>query len=58
MKKSQLVKYFGTKAALARACKVSRQAVGQWPEIIPELQQYRLRDWYPGIDEQLRKGKK
>ncbi len=42
MTKDQAVVFFGSLAEIARAAGVSRQAVDQWPERIPEGKQYRL----------------
>ena len=43
MNKTDAVKYFGTQTALALALKISRAAVSQWPETIPEVRQYQIR---------------
>lgn len=42
MKTSTAVAYFGSKAALARALKISRQAVTDWGEDVPELRELQL----------------
>jgi len=41
MTKSQAIKHFGSVAALAKALKVTYEAVRQWDEV-PELRQYQL----------------
>ncbi|PWU30145.1 Cro/Cl family transcriptional regulator [Pseudomonas sp. RW407] len=48
MTKTQAIEHFGSISALARALKVSYEAVRQWDEV-PELRQYQL--------ERLTKGK-
>jgi len=35
MKTAQVVKYFGSYAAIARVLCISRQAVHKWPETVP-----------------------
>jgi transcriptional regulator with XRE-family HTH domain len=42
MKKSDAIKYFGSQAEIAKVLKISRQAVGRWPEKIPELSAMKL----------------
>lgn len=42
MKKSVALEHFGTKEAIAEALEISRQAVSQWPEVVPEGQAYKL----------------
>ncbi len=42
MLKSDVLKYFGTRTAVARFLKISSSAVTQWQDIIPEKQAYRL----------------
>ena len=41
------VRYFGSKAELARTLKINPQALTTWGEFIPELRAYKLRDLYP-----------
>ena len=41
------VRYFGSKAELARCLQISPQALTGWGEYIPELRAYKLRDMYP-----------
>jgi len=41
------VRYFGSKAELARRLEITPQALTGWGEYIPELRAYRLRDMYP-----------
>jgi len=50
MKKTDLIKVFGTGTALAEFFGIERQAVSQWDEEIPELRQYQLRERLPNID--------
>ncbi|MER2514393.1 MAG: Cro/CI family transcriptional regulator [Nitrosomonas ureae] len=35
MKKQDAISYFGTRAALARAVGITRQAVNEWKEFVP-----------------------
>jgi len=35
MKKSDVIEYFGSAAAIARAVGISRQAVHEWPDELP-----------------------
>lgn len=42
MLKSEVVDYFGTKAAVAEVLKISSSAVSQWGNVIPEKQAYKL----------------
>ena len=58
MLKSELIQLFGRPAYLARFLGVSRQAVNNWPEEIPELRQYKLRELRPTIDKELKKQRK
>ena len=41
------VRYFGSKAELARILGITPQALTIWGEYIPELRAYKLRDLYP-----------
>lgn len=41
MKKSDVVKHFGTEAAAAAALEVTKQAVNGWGDIIPEGMAYK-----------------
>lgn len=44
MTRTQALEYFGgTHEALAQALKISRPAVTQWGETIPEVRQYQIR---------------
>ena len=42
MYKTDVLRYYGTKTAVAQTLKTSSSAVTQWKEIIPEKQAYRL----------------
>ena len=42
MRKETAVQHFGSDAEVARALKISRQAVSKWPEIVPEGAAYKL----------------
>lgn len=42
MKTKDAVKFFGSKAALARALGVERQAVTNWGDTVPEGRQYQI----------------
>ena len=41
------VRYFGSKAELARVLNIKPQALTIWGDFIPELRAYKLRDLYP-----------
>lgn len=43
MTKTDAINYFGSQAALAEALGVSRPAISQWSEEIPEVRQWQLR---------------
>jgi DNA-binding transcriptional regulator YdaS (Cro superfamily) len=47
MNKSQAIRFAGSQAALARLLGVTPSAVSQWPEKIPPLQVYRLKELKP-----------
>ena len=42
MRKETAVAHFGSDVEVARALKISRQAVSKWPEIVPEGAAYKL----------------
>jgi DNA-binding transcriptional regulator YdaS (Cro superfamily) len=42
MKTADAIKYFGTRTALAKALGISKQAVAQWGETVPEGRAYQL----------------
>lgn len=42
MLKSQAIEFFGGAPSLARALGLTRQAIHAWPEIVPDLYQYKL----------------
>lgn len=42
MKKTQAVKVFGSQAAIARLCGLTRQAVQKWPDVVPFYWQHYL----------------
>ena len=42
MKKQDVIEYYGTMAAAARALGVKRQAVHQWPDEVPLGRAYQL----------------
>lgn len=50
MNTSDLEKVFGTQVAIAAFLGISRAAVSQWGESVPELRQYQLRERMPNID--------
>lgn len=39
----QALRFFGNANRMAKALGISRQAVGDWKEVIPELRQYQIR---------------
>lgn len=42
MKKTDVIAFYGTQTAVARAAGVTVSAVSQWPELIPERMAWRL----------------
>lgn len=44
MKKQDLIQIYGSVKSVADAFGISRQAVYRWPDELPELRQYQLRD--------------
>jgi hypothetical protein len=44
MKKSEAVSIFGGVRKLADALGITREAIYQWPEQVPRLRQYEIRD--------------
>lgn len=48
MYKSDVITFFKSKSALAKALGITPGAISQWKEIIPEKQAYRLRDLTKG----------
>ena len=60
MKRAEAVEYFGgTHGALARALKISRPAVTQWGETVPDSRQWQIRALSEGeleLDDHLLKG--
>ena len=42
MQKTRAVEFFGGPTKLARLLGISRQAIYQWPEVVPDLYQYKL----------------
>jgi len=44
MKTQEVVKRYGSKAALARKLDITPQAISQWGDEMPELQVFRLRE--------------
>lgn len=42
MKKQTVIEHFGDGSAVARALNITRQAVSQWDEIIPEGMAYKV----------------
>ena len=42
MKTSDVVKFYGTKSQIARALEVSRQAVSEWGDVVPESSAWKL----------------
>ena len=53
MKKSDLVAVLGSQKALADLLDITGSAVSQWPEELPELRIYQVREKLPDIDERL-----
>jgi len=42
MKKEDAIKHFGSQSKLAQALGINKQAVHQWPEIVPIGRQYQI----------------
>lgn len=42
MTKKEAVNYFGSASRVAEALNLTRAAVSQWPEVVPELRQLQL----------------
>lgn len=42
MKKKDVIEHFGSAAQAAAALDISKQAVGDWPEIVPEGAAYKI----------------
>lgn len=42
MFKKDVVRYYGSMAAAGRAMGISKSAVSQWPELVPELWAYKI----------------
>lgn len=64
IRKSDLMLVFGSHSAIGRAFApanggepITRSAVGQWEEEIPELREFQVRKLYPDIDERIEKAK-
>jgi DNA-binding transcriptional regulator YdaS (Cro superfamily) len=56
MKKKTVVKHFNTQGSIARFLGISRQAVSQWPDIIPEAAARKIEKYTDGelvVDEGL-----
>lgn len=64
MKKSDLLAAFGTLKAIGalfppeKGGPLTKGAVSQWSEDIPELREYQLREIVPDIDRQIAKAKR
>ena len=44
MTKEEAIAAFGSAKAIAEALGITEAAVSQWPDIVPELRQYQLRE--------------
>lgn len=53
MLKSQLIAVLGSQQAIAELLGITKGAVSQWPEEVPRLRQYELRERRPSIDAEL-----
>lgn len=42
MTKKEVIEFFGSKAATARALRISYQSVRQWPDVLPDRIGYRV----------------
>lgn len=49
IRKADLIEILGTHIAVAQVLGITRSAVSQWGEFIPELQEYRLRERDPDL---------
>lgn len=48
MKKSDVIKHFGSKSAVARALGITPSAVSTWPEKVPDLRAYQIEELTKG----------
>lgn len=55
MKKTEAIKRAGSQSALARLLGISPQAVCKWPDEVPQLQAYRLKEKKPSWFRKARK---
>ncbi len=53
MKTSDLLRIFGTLQGVADLFDISRSAVCQWGEEVPQLREYQLREKVPDIDSRI-----
>ncbi|MGE6647970.1 Cro/CI family transcriptional regulator [Shewanella colwelliana] len=42
MKTKEAITYFGNKTSLAKALELTKSAISQWPEEVPELRAYQI----------------
>ncbi|WP_394230170.1 Cro/CI family transcriptional regulator [Shewanella colwelliana] len=42
MKTKDAISYFGNKSSLAKVLELSKSAISQWPEDVPELRAYQI----------------
>lgn len=54
LRKADVIRHFGgNKAAVGRACGITRIAVHNWPDLVPELRARRLLDSHPELKDLL-----
>ena len=49
MYKSHVLAHFGSQVAVAQAIGITKSAVSQWPELIPESKAYRIQEFTGGV---------
>lgn len=65
MRKSDLLRVFGTGSAIAELFKpfnddrpLSRAAISEWRDTIPQLREFQLRKLFPDIDQRIAKARR
>lgn len=53
MRTADVIAVFGSARALADFLGVSKSAISQWGDVVPELREYKLREKRPTIDTEI-----
>lgn len=53
MRTADVIAVFGSSKALAECLGVSKSAISQWGDLVPELREYQLRDKRPNIEREI-----